>query len=158
MPRWWSGKAACLVTHAGVTSLIPGFSSLSYETLNQVPQYIIYSKRSSRRAFERSELYTRDYDQGKVTYNDIYFQQKSLWPIFFLFFSFPEVDRTGADLIIGSTARNARRARCERSELYGREYDQWKVTYNDIYFQQKLLWPIFFLEVVKSCHRKLTGL
>ena len=27
-------------------------------------------------------------------------------------------------------------ARRERSELYGREYDQGKVTYNDIYFQQ----------------------
>ena len=26
-------------------------------------------------------------------------------------------------------------ARRERSELYGREYDQGKVTYNDIYFQ-----------------------
>ena len=37
-----------------------------------------------------------------------------------------------------------REARREWSELYGREYDQWKVTYNDIYFQQKLLWPIFF--------------
>ena len=31
-------------------------------------------------------------DQGKVTYNDIYFQQNSLWPIFFLFL--PEVGRT----------------------------------------------------------------
>ena len=39
---------------------------------------------------ERSELYGREYDQGKVTYNDIYFQQKSLWPIFSSFF-FPEV-------------------------------------------------------------------
>ena len=25
-----------------------------------------------------SELYGREYDQGKVTYNDVYFQQKSL--------------------------------------------------------------------------------
>ena len=29
-----------------------------------------------------------------------------------------------------------RKARREWSELYGREYDQGKVTYNDIYFQQ----------------------
>ena len=40
----------------------------------------------------------------------------------------------------------------ELSELYGREYDQRKVIYNDIYFQQKKLRPIFssffFLEVV----------
>ena len=32
-----------------------------------------------------------------------------------------------------------REARRERSVLYGREYDQGKVTYNDIYFQQKSL-------------------
>ena len=54
--------------------------------------------------------------------------------------------------IIVSTARDAvltmRKARRERSELYDREYDQGKVTYNEIYFQQKSLWPIFFLEVV----------
>ena len=31
------GKAARLVTHAGVMSSIPGFFSLSYETLNQGP-------------------------------------------------------------------------------------------------------------------------
>ena len=37
-----------------------------------------------------SELCGREYDQGKVTYNDIYFQQKSLWPIISSFF-FPEV-------------------------------------------------------------------
>ena len=40
-------------------------------------------------------------------------------------------------ILIASTARD------ERSELYGREYDQGKVTYNGIYFQQKSLWPIF---------------
>ena len=34
---------------------------------------------------ERSELYGREHDPEIVTYNDIYFQQKSLWPIFFLF-------------------------------------------------------------------------
>ena len=39
--------------------------------------------REARR--ERYELYSREYDQGRVTYNDIYFQQKSLWPVFFLF-------------------------------------------------------------------------
>ena len=38
--------------------------------------------------------------------------------------------------IIASTAHEARR---ERSELYHREYDQRKVTYNDLYFQQKSL-------------------
>ena len=38
--------------------------------------------------------------------------------------------------LIASTARDARR---EQSELYGREYDQGKVTYNDIYFQRKSL-------------------
>ena len=46
---------------------------------------------------ERVELYGREYDQGKVTYSDIYFQQKSLWPIFFLFSSrklSPEFGRT----------------------------------------------------------------
>ena len=32
-----------------------------------------------------------------------------------------------------------REARREWSEPYGREYDQEKVTYNDIYFQQKSL-------------------
>ena len=53
--------------------------------------------------------------------------------------------------IIASTVREARR---ERSELYGREYDQGKVTYNDIYFQQKSLWSIFF----PFSSRKLTGL
>ena len=36
--------------------------------------------------------------------------------------------------ILASTDRDAR---CAGSELYGREYDQVKVTYNDIYFQQK---------------------
>ena len=54
-------------------------------------------------ARERSELYGREYDQGKVSYNDIYFQQKSLWPNFLPFSSrklSPEVGRTGADLII----------------------------------------------------------
>ena len=39
---------------------------------------------------ERSELYGREYNQGRVTYNDVYFQQKLLWPIFSSFF-FPEV-------------------------------------------------------------------
>ena len=34
--------------------------------------------------------------------------------------------------LIASIAREARR---KQSELYGREYDQGKVTYNDIYFQ-----------------------
>ena len=46
----------------------------------------------------------RDYDQGKVTYNDIYFQQKSPWPIFFLFLPWSchrkLAEQTGADLII----------------------------------------------------------
>ena len=50
---------------------------------------LVYSGHSEARR-ERSELYGREYDQEKATYNDIYFQQKSLWPIFFLFF-FPEV-------------------------------------------------------------------
>ena len=36
--------------------------------------------------------------------------------------------------LVASTARD--KARREQSELYGREYDQGKVTYNDIYFQQ----------------------
>ena len=48
-------------------------------------------------------IYQCEYDQGKVTYNDIYFQQKLLWPTFFPFSSqklSPEVDRTGADLIL----------------------------------------------------------
>ena len=36
-----------------------------------------------------------------------------------------------------------------------REYDQGKVIYNDIYFQQKSLWAIFFLLLPGSCHRKL---
>ena len=53
-------------------------------------------------------------------------------------------------LIIASTARDAR----ERSELYGREYDQGKVPYNDIYFQQKIaltnFLPFFFPEVVSG--------
>ena len=44
--------------------------------------------------------------------------------------------------IIVSTAHDAP-ARRKWSELYGREYDQGKVTYNSIYFQQKSLWPIF---------------
>ena len=35
---------------------------------------------------EQSELYDREYDQGKVTYN-IHFKQKSLRPIFFPFSS-----------------------------------------------------------------------
>ena len=43
-------------------------------------------------------LYGREYDQGRVTYNYIYFQQKSLWPIFSSFF-FPKLSpkdgRTG---------------------------------------------------------------
>ena len=57
---------------------------------------------------EWSELYGREYDQGKVTYNDIYFQQKSPWPIFFSFPSrklSPKVDRTGADLILISVMK-----------------------------------------------------
>ena len=60
--------------------------------------------REARR--ERSEPYGREYDHWKVTYNDIYFQQKSLWSIFFPFSSqklskvITEVDRTGADLIL----------------------------------------------------------
>ena len=37
------------------------------------------------------------------------------------------------------TSFTTRKACRERSELYGREYDQGKVTYNNIYFQQKLL-------------------
>ena len=58
-----------------------------------------------------SELYGREYDQWKVPYNDIYFQQKSLWPIFFPFSPricqklTPEVDRTGADLILISVTK-----------------------------------------------------
>ena len=62
------------------------------------------SEHSSRCATrEQSELYGREYDQGKVTYNHIYFQQKSLCPIFFPFSSrklSSEVDRTGAILIL----------------------------------------------------------
>ena len=41
--------------------------------------------------------------------------------------------RESLSYVIASTASEARR---ERSELYGRGYDQGKVTYNDIYFQQ----------------------
>ena len=40
---------------------------------------------------ELSELYGREYDQGKVTYNDIYFQQISLCSDHFFSFFFPEV-------------------------------------------------------------------
>ena len=62
------------------------------------------SEHSSRRARrEQGELYGGEYDQGKVTYNHIYFQQKSLCPIFFPFSSrklSKEVDRTGAVLIL----------------------------------------------------------
>ena len=64
------------------------------------------SRRAKRVANEVSSC--REYDQGKVTYNDIYFQQKSLWPIFFPFSSrklSPEVDRTGANLILISVTK-----------------------------------------------------
>ena len=44
---------------------------------------------------EQSELYSREYDQEKVTYNDIYSQQKSLWPILFLFSSQKLAELTG---------------------------------------------------------------
>ena len=47
---------------------------------------------------KQSELYGREYDQGKVPYNDIYFQQKLLCN--FVHFFSPEVGRIGADLII----------------------------------------------------------
>ena len=40
--------------------------------------------------FKQSELYSSEYDQGKVTYNDIYFQQKWLRPKSSSFF-FPEI-------------------------------------------------------------------
>ena len=52
---------------------------------------------------EWSELYGREYNQEKVTYNDIYFQQKSLWPIFFRFFLPGSCHRNLGDLIIGLT-------------------------------------------------------
>ena len=45
--------------------------------------------------------------------------------------------------------------RCQQSVLYGRENDQGKVTYNYIYFQQKLLWRIFSSF---CCHLKMAGL
>ena len=54
------------------------------------------------------------------------------------------------------TARD-RFARREWSELYGREYDQRKVTYNDIYFQQKSLWPIFFPFSSRKLSKVVTG-
>ena len=38
--------------------------------------------------------------------------------------------------VIVSAARDAQSVSLERSELYGTEYDQEKVTYNNIYFQQ----------------------
>ena len=50
----------------------------------------LQSDGASNWATEASKLYGREYDQGKVTYNDIYFQQKSIWPIFSSFF-FPEI-------------------------------------------------------------------
>ena len=57
---------------------------------NKIYTMVIASTLATR-SRERSELYGREYDQGKVTCNDIYFQQKSLWPIFSFFF-FPNVD------------------------------------------------------------------
>ena len=58
----------------------------------------VYKKINNNNNSEQSELYGRESDQGKVTYNDIYFKQESLWSIFFLFSSpklSPEVGRTG---------------------------------------------------------------
>ena len=70
---------------------------------------------------DRSELYGRKYDQGKVTYNDIYFQQKSLWPIFFPFSSrklSTEIDRTGADLILISVTGDKKRVSISVTNIY----------------------------------------
>ena len=57
-----------------------------------------------------------------------------------------------------ATELATREAHRERNELYGREYDQVKITYNDMYFQQNSLWPIFFLFLPGSCHQKLAEL
>ena len=37
-----------------------------------------HNSEHSSRSVSHSELYGKEYDQVKVTYNDIYFQQKSL--------------------------------------------------------------------------------
>ena len=61
-------------------------------------------------------------------------------------------DKYSTYKFITSTAREARR---EQTELYAREYDQGKVTYNNIYFQND---HIFFLFLPGSCHRKMAEL
>ena len=42
---------------------------------NPSPDLHVSRYRNSEACRERNELYSREYDQGKVTYNDIYFQQ-----------------------------------------------------------------------------------
>ena len=50
---------------------------------------------------ERIELYGRENDQGKVTYNDNILSAVIVWPIFFRFF-FPEVAPEVGGLDYGS--------------------------------------------------------
>ena len=42
---------------------------------------IIFFQVFKRVSSNNEQLYGREYDQGKVTYNDKHFQQKSLFPI-----------------------------------------------------------------------------